>query len=161
MQFTVSLNEVRLAAPTAARLREVLGKWYRPEGSLRQQMDTSATVLCTHNADVTAHNSTALQWHSQHGDLVGQELYNVHMQHNAGDDASDTAAAARGKKYWLKEPGFHHLQQVAIGARVIFGKTINKTTGQTNSAQGQSQQSTLGTCQRACSCRKEAGGSAT
>lgn len=131
--FAEFLNEVRDKPPTAARLREVLGEWYRPAGSLEEQLDATATVLCTHNRDVSRHNRTALMWHCDKGDLKGQLVHKVHMQHNA---AAAGPAAAHRIRPWLNTPHFHNLKQVAEGARVIFDKTVNKSTGQTNSAVG-------------------------
>lgn len=60
VQFAEFLNEVRDTSPTARRLWQVLGSCYVPEGSLWQQLDATATILCTHNRDVRRHNQTAL-----------------------------------------------------------------------------------------------------
>jgi hypothetical protein len=86
----------------------------------------------THREDVRAHNATALHWHRQQR-TVGNVVYPVHMQHDAG--AAGPAAATAAAK-WLADPDFHDLTHVAIGARVMFVATVDKAKGTTNSAMG-------------------------
>lgn len=133
VQFAEFLNEVRDAAPTAHRLHQILGACFVPASSLWQEMDTTATILCTHNRDVKKHNRTALRWHQKHGDIQGQQVYSVAMQHDA---LSGGPEGAKKAKAWLNAPHFHQLTHVAVGARVIFNTTVNKAAGSTNSALG-------------------------
>ncbi len=74
-----------------------------------------------------AHNATALHWHRAKR-LVG-EVHEVHIWHDAPADgpAADAGAA------FVKAEGFHELTHIAVGARVIYTVTANKSTGATNS----------------------------
>ncbi len=77
------------------------------------------------------HNATALRWH-QRRRLLGGPILEVHMAHNA----PTTGAAAAAAQAFAAKPGFHELTHIAVGARVIFNTTDNKSTGATNSKQG-------------------------
>jgi hypothetical protein len=80
---------------------------------------------------VRRHNATALLWH-QRKHLLGSEVYEVHLQHDAPADGPAAAAA----REFVARPNFHELTHVAVGARVIYNTTDDKSTGATNSAQG-------------------------
>lgn len=131
--FAMFLGEVRHQRPTRERLQQVLGHRYRPMDSLPDLLSTNATILCTHNRDVRAHNETALQWHSQHNPNVTGPIYDVALQHNCPDLLSTSAQPVQ---QWLRRHGFHHLTKVARGCRVMYTTTTNKASGATNSAMG-------------------------
>ncbi len=74
--------------------------------------------------DVKANNETILHWHHDQG-LLGGPVYKVHMWHNA----PSTGPAARGAAGFVKQPNFHELTSVAVGARIVYNTTDNKKVG--------------------------------
>jgi hypothetical protein len=80
------------------------------------------TVLCTNTAPCQDINKQVLRA------LFPDSLEPIHL--------TTTANQAQHLQEWLKEPGFHMLQQAAVGARVMLTRNMAVSGGAVNGAMG-------------------------
>jgi hypothetical protein len=129
--FAALLSLIRKRAPTQQELDSVLGPLVVKHVTQQQALEMaepSSTALCSHRKDVAAYNEAVLQRLFPAESIVDLPL--------------DTNAEGRPDyETWLKEPNFHKLKQVAVGARVAL--TANLDLAKVGSAAG---------VQSACAC---------
>jgi hypothetical protein len=116
------LNTIRAQVPTQSQIDACLGKCLAAASTIKEHFEEGVTILCTHNKDVKKHNASALRWHHEQ-DLLGGCIYPV----DAGVEPLHLAAMNPDLKPWVDKN--HLLTEVAVGARVMFTKTLDKATG--------------------------------
>ncbi len=132
--YSAFLNTIRLRAPTQAEIDAIFGKshaddpTYVTQDQVAALCDADTTVLCTHREDALAHNLAILQ--RLEGTGV-QEVVPCPLHHNVLDP--DAAQVLDG---WLREPAFHSLPCVAVGARVCLTDNVALPRGAANGATG-------------------------
>jgi hypothetical protein len=86
------------------------------ENSVQDYIDASTTIMCSHREDVNRYNTMMVKT------IFGDDALRVPVQ--VTPMPSDSRLAS-----WLGKTDFHTLPYVAVGARVLFTKNINKKSG--------------------------------
>ena len=118
------MSLIRKQTPTQADLDRVLGPQCVKRVTREQALliaEPGATALCSHRADVAAYNQAALRRL-----FPADRIIDVPLVTNAeGLPEYET---------WLKDPHFHELTHVAIGARVSLTSNLDLAKASGHSA---------------------------
>ena len=129
--FAAFLDIVRHRPPTQQEIDAVFRPAaYITEEQVHEHADFDTTILCSHNDSAREHNNKMI-WAAFHAGRV-QQVFMTPLQHNIPQDVAIVPDIAK----WMMDSGFHTLQQVAVGARVIFTPNFDLDKGAANGATG-------------------------
>jgi hypothetical protein len=122
-EFSAFLEAAADHHPTAEEVQRVLGQCLVGPEEAARLIQSGAMVLCTHREDVARANSAGLAAHWRPRQIVQVQ------------PAFDTQGFQEWES-WCTSTDFHRLVAFAVGAPVVFTRTVNKNALATNQAAG-------------------------